>query len=202
MLLAATPEADDWGYSAWTFPPEAASVAGVTGGNVTAGTIYLNGIAYKEEPDAGALPGTLDYLVTSAGSGTAQAGTFWGVYNVNPIQGSAGLIAAGTRLAVSADVSANNTASGIVPATAALTWTGLTALPQGFYWLAFLIATNAGTNKQAVGQALNPGVAAGTPNYYRYAVNGTGASVLPATIAPASNSLTGAAAFWAALSQA
>jgi hypothetical protein len=203
MLIAATPEADDWGYSAWTMPPESASVAGATAGNITAGTVYLCGFTYKEESDLGALPATANYLVTSAGSGTAQAGTFVGIYNSSPIQSNTGLVAAGTRLAVSGDVSANNTASGIVPATAALTWAaGITMLPQGFYWFGFLVATNAGTNKQAIGQALNPGVAAGTPNYYRHAVNGTGASTLPATITPASNSLTGAAAFWFALSQA
>lgn len=202
-LLAATPEADDWGYSAWTMPPESASVAGATAGNVTAGTVYLCGFSLKEEFDIGALPATADYLVTSAGTGTSQANTFIGVYNVNPMQSSTGLVAAGTRLAVSADVSANNTASGIVPATAALTWAaGVTALPQGYYWFGVLIGTNAGTNKQAIGQALNPGVAAGTANYYRHAVNGTGASALPATITPSSNSLTGAAAFWLALSQA
>ncbi len=202
-LLAATPEADDWDYSAWTMPPESASVAGVTGGNVTAGSVYLCGFSLKEEFDVGTLPATVDYLVTSAGSGTGQANTFIGVYNANPMQSSAGLVAAGTRLAVTADLSANNTASGIIPATGTLTWAaGITALPQGYYWFGFVIGTNAGTNKQAIGQALNPGVAAGTAAYYRHATNGSGASALPATITPANNSLTGAAAFWFALSQA
>jgi len=145
-----------------------------------AGTIYLVKWQIRN-----AIP-TLSNIIlfTASGGSGASTGSFCGIYN-----------SAGTRIAISADC-ATQFQSGFVPITIPL----LTpiALSGGFVWVAFV--SNLAVTQPQIGTSLGNGNVTNlglTAANYAFCVNGTGATALPATITPASNSLTGNQSFWA-----
>lgn len=189
-LNAFVTESADLNVGAWSFDPALAS----TGTAVTGGTIYLASVYWRADDPAADLPGSVLTAVTVAGSGTST-GSFAGVYNAQAIPGTSGNIVAGTRLAVTAEL---GTAISATIHADALTWTGVSKLPSGQYWVAYManqsvtlptLAQSPGSTTPALAQNLGTGTAT-----MRFAVNGTGATALPATITVASNSATNARA--------
>jgi hypothetical protein len=78
---------------------------------------------------------------------------------------------------------------------------GSTTLPAGTYWVGIL--QNATTPQQLVRSApafvsiANAGI---STSLFRACVNGTGLTAMPSSVTPASNSSSGAAHLWAAVS--
>lgn len=165
------------GVAGWAFDPTLA----INNSLLTNGTVYLTKIHVST-------PVTVTKLywwVTTIGA-TATAGQNWvGLYN-----------AAGTRLATTG-VDADITTTGLKTTTI----TGQALVP-GFYWVAMVFnAGTAPTIARATGSAglttaLNMGL---TAAQFRYAINGTAQTTLPATITPASNVGTGFGGPWAAI---
>jgi hypothetical protein len=185
-------DASNAGLSAFSFDPALCAA----GSALTAGTIYLSEVWY--ETGGSLLPASVYAAVGTAGGGSSAA-SFMGVYNVQPIsnvesQNVAGgtPIVAGTRLAVTANIPA--LAVGFLPQ--ALTWlSGFGELPTGLYWIATVV--NETTTQPTIAQGTGGGNVA-LPNLnlaaasMRAAVNGTGATSLPANLTVASNTATGA----------
>jgi hypothetical protein len=150
---------------------------------MAAGTIYLTKLPARQ---AFTLSNVLA-LMPTPGVG-ASTGSFAGIYS-----------AAGTLLAQSADAGA------LFTGAAGLLTIPLTSSAQvpagGFVWAALLanLATTQPTLSRASGflAAVNAGLATAV---LRFCVNGTGATVLPGSITPASNSTGAAIAFWAGAS--
>lgn len=169
-----TPE--DHGLIAWTYDPSVIS-------NNTAlvnGTVYLSGLILRKNVRASAV-----WFMNSSAAVTPTAGeNFFGLYDSTGKLLSSG--GADSTLLTTGPVSVLlDSAVDLVP---------------GLYWAACI--TNAATpahlgrNTGAPGYGnLNRSTAA-----YRYAVNGTGDTSLPATISPSANTQTGAQDFWAAIS--
>lgn len=169
----------DLGFAAWAYDPANTPNTTVT----TSGTLYLAQVElrYGTTVTKGAIG------IGTAGVGPVANQNFIGLYGPN------GTLRASTAAGA---IDGSLTATGLLNATFSASFTA----PAGNYWIAFLnnaatpvaVARNSGLN---LGIA-NGGAAAST---YRFCVNGTGLTSLPATITPASNSLTGATTMWAAL---
>lgn len=179
MFSSYCPEAPDLGVAAWSIDPAAAS--GTL--TLTAGTPVLAAVPYKPAAAVSALPGSVWYNVTTAGVG-ADSGTFLAVYNMAAIPG----FAAGSLIAKTANLGAAVAASAAGGTFTALTYTaGVTALPQGWYWVYAV-------SNQATTQITLQATVAGKPNSgvstvanYRAATNGSSITTAPATITPGSN---------------
>jgi len=148
------------------------------GGLMTAGTVYL----IKIQPRINQTISNLWWSLNTLGAG-ASTGCFTGLYS-----------SAGTELSGSADIASQlTTAIGLVQCPL------LTPQPVtvgNFYWAAIVenLATTQATLWRGVApQQGNSNLTAAT---FKYATNGTAASVLPASITPASNSQAAALAFW------
>lgn len=133
------------GLSCLTFDPEEVNATTA----VTAATLYLNRVSF--ESGGSLLPPNIYAGVTTAGTGSA-GGSFLAVYNCSvlatPEIGALSPIAAGTRLAITAELGL--LAAGWV--ANALTWLpGLGELPPGEYWLAAVF--NNGTTQPAIANA-------------------------------------------------
>jgi hypothetical protein len=168
---------EDMSFLAWTYDPVGMQSA-VTAPN---GDVLLARIRVR-------YPITITnlgvYLAAGATTPTANQ-NYLGLYN-----------AAGTRVAV--------TAAGALDAPSATSGFKSVALTApyvavaGWYWVALLLNAATPATVQRANNNLNssqPGLSGATA---RYARNGTGATSLPASIVPASNSSTGAVTFWAA----
>jgi hypothetical protein len=146
-----------------------------------AGTLYLLRInAYNQITVSNILVG----VSTAGNNGGGSTGTFAGLYS-----------SAGTLLSGSADVATLLTSSN----TRVLPLTTPQVLAAGsFAWAALLcnLGTTQPTLTRSAGSvaALNFNLAAAS---YRFCVNGTGLTSLPASITPSSNSQTGALGFLA-----
>lgn len=132
------------GLSCLTMDPEECNAATVA----TAATLYLNRVSF--EAGGALLPASIYAAIGTAGA--TCSGTFLSVYNCSTLAtaevGALSPIAAGTRLAITADLGAAP-AAGWAPQT--LTWLpGLGDLPPGEYWLGFVCA--AGTPVPAIGR--------------------------------------------------
>lgn len=168
---------DDHGLVAWNGDP-----AYSTSGNTlaTGGTVYLARINIRQ-------PATITKLwyANNAAGVTPTAGqNEIGLYN------SAGTLV--TSVNIDATITGTGPQSGTISAT---------ALTPGFYWIG--VVFNAGTAPTlARGSAsiFGSNIANLSASTTRWATNGTGATVLPASITPASNSTSGATAFWVAVS--
>lgn len=150
---------------------------------MVAGTIYLTKLPVRS---AMTLSNVLA-LMPTAGTGVST-GSFAGIYS-----------SAGTLLAQSADAAALFTG-----AAGLLSIPLISSVPVaagGFVWAALLanLATTQPTLSRASGfiAAANAGLATAV---LRFCVNGTGATVLPGSITPASNATAAAVAFWAGAS--
>lgn len=191
-LANGDPTPADLAGLSWTF--DAAGVAGTK--QVTAGTVYLSGLYVRANTPVSKLQSKIQHTVTTpATTGTANE-NFIGLYNGQALLDGT---AAGTRIAVSGDMTTTwNSAGTFSPA---VTWYSSAAvLVPGFYWVA--VVANA-PSVQATFRVSGGDVPAINGNLtaanLRCAVNGTGATSLPATITPASNSATNSAYFYAML---
>jgi hypothetical protein len=171
----------DVGLKAWAYDPAALS----TGQAITSGVIYLNGVYVHSATTAS----NLVYAQTTAGTGPTAGANWIGLYN-----------ASGTLLATTA-LDAVLTSVGIK--SVAITPQAVTV---GLYWVALLqnaTSQQAGAQNSVGGFQSLAALGLTTGATARYAVNGTGATTLPATITPANNSnpTTGTTAkyFWVGL---
>lgn len=170
---------DDFaGIITWDYDPVHIQ-AGVAAAN---GTVYLMRVKLRY---AATITNVL-LSVTAAGVTPVAGQTFVGLYD-----------SSGTRVAVSNDAGTALTALGMatIPLTAPY------AAAAGDYWIA--LVSNAATPPQ-LARASTLGLAGtftlgSTAANRRYATNGAGATSLPASITPASNSASGLT-FWAAAS--
>jgi hypothetical protein len=143
-----------------------------------AGTVYLVKIA----PRVSTLISNIWWSLNAVGVG-ASTGSFSGL--ISP---------AGSLLTGSADIDTQLTSAiGLigVPLT-----TPQTVNVGSFAW--GVLVANLATTQPTLWRGIAPqfGNANQTPATYRFATNGTGASALPGTITPASNSQAAALAFW------
>jgi hypothetical protein len=183
-LANGDPTPADIGDVAWTFDP-----SGMTGTKLlTAGTVYLMGFWLRSAVLVSALGQILRYTVTTGATGATAGQNFVGVYNGVALANRV----AGTRIAVSADQSANFGSTGTF--SPALTYLAVTdLLLPGLYWAA--VVANAATTLPTL-RASGGDIAAingnGSGATLRCAVNGTGQTSLPASITPSANSAVNA----------
>jgi len=170
------PQPGDVGLQAWAYDPAAVSASQA----ITSGTIYLNGIYVRRSITVSALC----YIQAVAGTSPTAGANWIGLYT-----------SAGTKL-IDAALDSVLTSAGVksVPVTAQV-------LTPGLYRVALLqnATSQTGGASNSVGTVQNftaLGLTSGATA--RYAVNGTGASVLPSSITPSSNVATGAKFFWVA----
>lgn len=168
----------DQGFVTWTYDPAMAA----NGTNTISGTVYLARVILRYSA-------TVSKVMLSIASGAATVTAnqnFVGIYD-----------STGTRQAVTAAGSIDSalTSAGVLTATLSTTPT----LAAGMYWVAFV---NNATTPAQLGRA---SALASTPNAnltnanYRFAVNGTSQTSLPASITPASNTVTNSFSMWAAV---
>jgi hypothetical protein len=168
----------DAGFLAWTSDPQ---VNGTTG-TLATGVINLLRVNVR----AGISCTNVLAWITAGGSSLTAGQNFAGLYN-----------SAGTLVGTSADQTTPWAGTGLM--TMPLTG-GPFNLAAGFYWVALL--SNASVTPATFARSTQ--AAAGTPNAglavsaARFAANGSG-TTLPASITPASNTLT-SLPYWAALS--
>lgn len=174
----------DQGFIAWSIDPSQAT-ATVT---PTSGSLYLVGLRVRTSVT------TTTAWISQAAAGTLlTAGrNFLGLYN-----------SSGTLVATSNDLSA---AWAVANTLTAAAWTVPAALTPGLYWLAIL------ANSTGLTPAFRLGMNAVSTSFSslananlvaaadRMALNGTGLSTLPSTIAPASNAGTVALLYWGGIS--
>lgn len=167
----------DAGFLASTYDPAAATATFT----MASGTVYL----FRVNVRAALTCTNVISIIGTAGSGLTSGQNFAGLYT-----------STGTRVGITADQTTPWATAGLQTMTLA---GGPFALSAGFYWMAMLAV---GTTPPVVLSATSTFRAsnAGTAvSVARYAINGTGATALPASITPASNSLL-SPAVWAAIS--
>jgi hypothetical protein len=146
---------------------------------LVAGTVYLAKLPIR----TGITITNVWWVLATVGAG-ASTGSFTGVYS-----------SAGTLLSGSADIAASFTgATG--PFSVALT-TPQTIGP-GFVWVA--IVSNLATTQPAIARSASQGSAGNmnlTAANFRFAINGTVQTSLPASITPASNASAAGTNLWA-----
>ncbi|MGA5820797.1 beta strand repeat-containing protein [Kitasatospora sp. NPDC094028] len=169
----------DHGLAAWTYDPTGAVNTTLT----TSGTLYLARV-----PIRFATTLTKAYLsIATAAAGVTANQNFVGLYD------SGGSLRASTA---AGSIDAGIASPGLLTATFSASYSA----PAGMYWIAFV---NNATTPTTLGRSSsflatpNAGLAAAA---YRFAVNGTGLTSLPATITPGNNSLSGMTTLWAAVS--
>lgn len=166
------------GFTGWTFDP----VAAVNSSLLTNGTVYLSKVHIPDDVTIT----KVYWWVTTIGATPTSGQNFVGLYS-----------SAGTRLATTG-VDADITSTGLKTTT--ITGQNLTA--GSFVWVAMVFnAATAptvarGTGSAGLATAVNAGLTSGT---YRFAVNGTSQTSLPASITPGSNVANGFAGPWAAV---
>lgn len=177
-LPGATYLPTDQGFISWTYDPAMAS----NGTNTVSGTVYLARVVLRYSA-------TVSKVMLSIASGAVTVTAnqnYVGIYD-----------STGARQAVTAAGSIDSalTSAGVLTATLSTSPT----LAAGQYWVAFV---NNATTPAQIGRTSN---LASTPNAnltaanYRFCVNGTAQTSLPASITPASNSLTNSFSMWAAI---
>lgn len=167
------------GAAAWCYPPAQA----VNTTELTNGRLYL----VRVNIDSAVTVSKIYWWVGNSGSGPVAGQCRVGLYD------SAGtLLAAAT---VDADISSAGLKTTTIPAQ---------ALAAGnFYWIGLLFNASVspsltrGSGWTGVEAAANVGQA---PATFQYATNGTGRTVMPSSIIPASNTGTDFAGPWAAVS--
>lgn len=175
-MQTGTDQPQDHNYIAWTGPLDALT----TGTVVTNGTIYLSKVQVRYRVSVSKI-----LWWVSAVAVTPTASQNWvGVYNSSGAQVIApvGVDAATT--------STGNKETAVTP----------TVLTPGNYYIALVFnAATAPTLARGSGLAGNGWNAGLTASTYKYATNGTGATVLPASFTLSSNTATGFAGPWAGL---
>lgn len=168
----------DVGLLGWAYDPLAATTTSLS----IAGRVYLVALWVRQPT----LLSNAWIQVTTGATGATAGQNFLGLYN-----------SAGTQVAVTADISASLGTTGAKTAA----FTTPYSAPSGQYWMGmvFNAATTLPTLASAI-SASNYGHLNNAAANYRFAVNGSGATALPASITPASNSTTNALTFWTGVS--
>jgi hypothetical protein len=168
-----TPQPADHGLIAWSGQPDTSTT---TSSAAVSGTLYLRRI-----PIRSSVPVSKVWWINSAAGSGATAGQNF----VAAIRSDGTVLSTGGIDSV---------------ATLSGPQSGTLATPQtvtSWFWAALLInATSPPSIARAAGLSAtgnNVGLSAAT---YAYAVNGTGLTAVPASITPASNTLTGGMALW------
>lgn len=165
----------DHGFITWSHDPSLS----VTSQAPTSGTIYLVGVYIRRTQSATKL-----WFANGAAATGATAGQNWvGIYST-----------AGTLLA-SAGIDSQVAAS----ANAQSATISSTSLPAGMYWVAILVNFSSALTlmRGSNGGHTNANLSGAT---LRFAINGTGATALPASITPASNAKGNSLPWWVAVS--
>lgn len=168
----------DHGFLAWTYDPTLTTGSSTT----TSGTVYLAQVVLRYA----ATISKAQISLGSAASGVTANQNFVGLYT-----------SAGTRVAVTTAgaIDAALASSGVLTATFATPYSAA----AGTYWVAFVnnATTPAGLGRASTLQSTSD--ANLTAATYRWAVNGTGQTTLPASITPASNTSTNSITLWTAV---
>jgi Right handed beta helix region/Lower baseplate protein N-terminal domain len=170
-------------YKEWNFDP--ISISSGSGSVAISGSLYV----MKLSAQSG---GQIQNIITTIGSGTTPAGLVAG-------QNYAAIFDAnGTRIGITADQSAVWASTGLktMALTAPITIQGgkdyyVVLLANAATLPSFVAASGAATTSANAGQS---------NTLQRFSVNGTGLTAVPASLVLASNSGTGAKAYWIALS--
>lgn len=172
-----TPQPVDHGLIAWSGQPD---ISTTTSSAAVAGTLYLRRIPIRSSSTIS----KVWWINSAAGSGAVAGQSFVGLIS-----------SAGTVLSTGG-IDSVATVNGPQFGTLAAAQTA-----SSWVWSALLInASSMPTVARAAGLSAtgnNVGLTAGT---YAYAVNGTGLTAIPGSIAPGSNTLTGALALWMGVS--
>lgn len=169
----------DQGLLEWNYDPAAANATGTT---LTNGTVFLQRINVRAPMKISTVWAHLTNAAVTPTSGQSAVG----LYN-----------SAGTLLSGSGDI--GSTLSGAAGAIS-MSLSTPQNVGAGYYWVAVLgnasTAAKLTASVNGAGNA-NVGLSAGG---FRFAVNGTSQTSLPASITPSSNTATGAATFWVGVS--
>lgn len=170
----------DLGFLSWAYDPATTSNSTLT----TNGTVYLARVVLRF---AQTITNLSVGISTAATTPTANQ-SFLGLYD-----------STGTRVAVTAAgaIDAALASSGILTQAVVTPY----AAAAGVYWVAFVNnAATAATLARASGSSLTIANGGASAANLRFAVNGTGATSLAASITPSSNTTAGAFTMWAAVS--
>lgn len=174
----ATPQPSDHGLIAWTGDPASSTTSGSVGVN---GTLYLARVFIRAAATVSKI-----WWINSAAGATATAGQNW-----------VGLIKSDGTVLSTGSIDSVAVTNGPQSGTLAIAQ----PVSAGAYWAALLInATTPPTIARAAGLSSAGNNVNLTAVNYRYAVNGTGLTAIPASITPSSNTLTGAFALWMGVS--
>lgn len=165
----------DAGYISWNFDPALTS----SNSAPTAGDVSLIRVDLRT---AASVTGVA-VQVYNAGTSLTSGQNFLGLYD-----------STGAKVGASAD---QTTAFGTGQTVQAALTGGPFALAPGFYWVA-LLANASGMPTFTRGQVASQNNLGLTAANYRWAKNGTGATALPSSITPSSNT-SQTLAFWAGL---
>lgn len=169
----------DQGLLEWNYDPAAANATGTT---LTNGTVFLHRIQVRAPMK---ISNVWVHLTNAAVTPTAG-------------QSAVGLYSStGTLLSSSGDT--GSTLSGAAGAVS-MALTTPQNVGTGFYWVALLgNAATAAKLTASVNGAANANVGLSAAGF-RFCVNGTSQTSLPASITPSSNTATGAQTFWVGVS--
>jgi hypothetical protein len=169
----------DQGLAEWNYDPAAANATGTT---LTNGTVFLQRIQVRAPMK---ISNVWVHLTNAAITPTAGQSAV-GLYS-----------SAGTLLSGSGDT--GSTLSGAAGAVS-MALTTPQNVGAGFYWVALLgNAATAAKLTASVNGAANANVGLSAAGF-RFCVNGTSATSLPATVTASSNTATGAQTFWVGVS--
>lgn len=172
--------ASDHGWQVWNYDVNTGAQTSL----LTSGTVYMSRLNVRSSMTVS----TLNYIVSTAGSTLTAGQNFVGLYD-----------SSGTRVAVSADLAADWTASGYKTTA----FTASASLTTGAYFAAWL---SVGTTPITVARAsamnssaLNAGLTAAAA---RYSTGGTGWTAQTSLPSPGTmaNRTAGATSIWCALS--
>ena len=167
------PSSGSSGYLGWNSDP----AYGSGGGLAIAGTVYLQRLNFFA---ASTVTNLVYWVPATLGAGASSTGTFVGLYS-----------SGGTLLSGSSDLLAKFNASGTTGAIVCPLTTPQNVSAGTFGWAAcvFNLATTQPTllRQQNTAGSVNGGLTAAN---FRWAVNGTGQTSLPASITPSSNAAT------------
>lgn len=167
----------DYGYKTWSYDPTHA----VNSSSPTAGSVRVVRLECRQ---ADTWTGLNIGVVSVAGMSLTAGQCFLALYN-----------SAGTRVGVSADLSATIAAAGEL----AVNFTSPVSVTPGFYWAAILLnGSSLPTFARAQGQISDLGQGQLTAAASRFGRADSGATAMPATITPASIARDVTTNFWVA----
>jgi hypothetical protein len=173
-----TPQPGDHGLIAWTGDPQSSTTSGSVAVN---GSLYLARVFIRSTTTVSKV-----WWINSAAGATATAGQNW----VGLINSSGTVLSTGSIDSVAVT---NGPQSGTLSVAQ--------SVAAGSYWACLLVnAATPPTIARGGGLSQAGNNVNLTAASFRFAVNGTGLTTIPASITPASNTTTGALALWMGVS--